>query len=180
MVYNVEDNDNDNYSKHMAKEETMKKALIASGLIVLVGAVSIAYACGEKSQSRADVPQSKAELTTSSEAAVTPAVARSIESVSATGTGYNGCASKAGLSKTSASNRCGMSKAGVEAQQAVVKKTGAQTYNCPASPSCPTPCNREAKDAAAKSSSASINPDAESENVTATSASVVPEAGTLK
>lgn len=174
----------------------MKKALILLTVFALLAVVSTAYACGEKSGSKADATQSKTEMTAASEATVTPAVVTTEKDASVTKADYSGCAGKAGVSKASADGHCAAmktevskasagsgccpGKAGVRAEQAVVRKAGSETYDCPASPSCPTPCNKDVKSSAAKSSSASVDKESESEKVISISAEASPDAGTLK
>jgi hypothetical protein len=153
----------------------MKKALILLTMLALLAAVSTVYACGEESGSKADANQSKTEMTAASEATVTPAIVKSDKDMSVEKADYGCCAGKAGVSKASADGHCGAMNDEVKAEQTVVRKTGAREYSCPASASCPTPCNKDAK-----SSSASNDKDAESEKVISTSAEVAPEAGTLK
>ncbi len=143
----------------------MKKVMTTTVLLALLAFVSTAYACGEKSGSKADASQSKAELTVSADVTVAPAVVTTEEDVSVTKADYSGCCP---------------GKAGVKAEQAVVKTAGSEKYNCPASASCPTPCNEDVKDSAAKSSSASVKSDVESGKAISTSAEVPADAGTLK
>jgi hypothetical protein len=158
----------------------MKKVMVLLTVFALAAAVSTAYACGEKSGSKVDATKSKAEMTAASEATVVPAVVTFDKDVSVEKAGSACCAGRAGISKASADSHCGATKAAVKAEQAMVKKADARYYSCPASASCPTPCSKEGKSSAAKSSSASVKPDVESEKAISVSAEVSTEAGTMK
>lgn len=158
----------------------MKRIMMILVLFAFVAAVSTAYACGEKNGSKADAQKSNAEMTAASEATVAPAVVTSDKDVTVEKAGSGSCAGKSGVSKASAYDHCAARKAGVETENAVVKKAGAKAYNCPATESCPTPCNKDVEGSRAKSSSASVETEVETAKVISTSAEVTVDDGTLK
>jgi hypothetical protein len=158
----------------------MKKVMMMLVLFAFVAAVSTAYACGEKAGSKADAEKSKAEMTAASEATVMPAVVTSEKDVTVEKAGSGCCPGKTGVSKASAYDHCGAQKADVKVEKAMVKKAGARAYNCPASEACPTPCNKGVESSRAKSSSASVDTEAETVKVISTSVEATVEDGTLK
>lgn len=143
----------------------MKKTLSIGLALMLVFAVSLAYACGEK-KSSADATTSGAELTTSSKqsggsnAEVTAAVAKG---------------GQAKIYNLNASRNCA-----TKTQKASVKNADAKGRYCPASPSCPTPCVKQADEADIKKSSVSTDSKADLNEMVSTSDKVALEANTLE
>lgn len=143
----------------------MKKTLSIGLSLSLVFAVSLAYACGEK-RSSADATTGGTELTTSSKqscgsnAEVTATMAKG---------------EQARIHNLKASRNCA-----TKTQKASIKNADAKGWYCPASPSCPTPCVKQAGNADIKKSSVSTETKADLNKMASTSEKVTPEANTLK
>ena len=155
----------------------MRKTLSIVPALSVVFAVSLAYACGEK-RSSADANMDGAELTTSSKlsgasrAEVTAAVSNGDQADISSTSGYS-CGAKVDKANVSKASRASVMKT----QKASVKNADSKGTFCPASPSCTTPC---IKDANVKKASVSMDSETDSEKMASMSDEVAPEANTLE